>query len=542
MSRGDFLTASRSLFRPEHRPIGAKITRNVLFSGARLILFAPLPFLVIPFFLKKLGTSGYGTWAVFMAVNGVTSLADLGLVTTLSKHVAEFYSLKDFRALGRLISTGVVLYLGIACLLSGILWVSSRSLIAVLFRGSPISPQELGILWHYLILLIFANTLTMLFSSVVIGLQRMDLSTGITSVSVLSSAGLSVLFLGWNWGLRGVLYGYTLAAWITLLAFVYAMRRLLPEISFSLLACRWSVAKEIFSFSVKTYVTQVAVVIHNQIEKIYLARFTGVIFVGWYDISSDLALKLRGIPSLVLAPIMPAASELHALSDQGRLAHLYYRTHKYLAALGVPLVAYIVFVSRDFVQLWVGPSLSVIAVPLSVLLIVNFINLTTGPGFLILVGGGNLRPGLYSAVLGIVLNAALSLFLIRAYGFQGAVIGTSLSIVAGSTFFLYLFRRETGRAFPKVIRTAYLKPIVSSLGGIAVVWIFAHSEGSSWSKLVVNCMVFGVVYLFLLLLLQFFDSSDLTMIERFLPVPSIARRIIPDAELGRALLPDSESA
>jgi O-antigen/teichoic acid export membrane protein len=531
-----------NIFRPEKIPLGAKVTRNVLYNGVRLFLLAPLPFFVIPFFLKKLGTSGYGTWAVFVAASGITSVADLGLVTTLSKHVAEFYTLKDSRSLDRLVSTGLVLYSGLACLLAVILWVSSPLLIAFLFRGSPVSVQELEILWRYLILLIFASTLTMLLSSVVIGLQRMDLSTGINSLNLLSSAGFSVLFLGWNWGLRGVLYGYVLAAWITLFAYGYAMRRLLPDLKLSLAGCHWSVAKEIFSFSVKTYVSQVAVVVHNQIEKIYLARFTGVVFVGWYDISGDLALKLRGIPSLVLAPIMPAASELHALSDQGRLSQLYYRTHKYLALIAVPLAAYIVFVSRDFVELWVGPSLRVIAIPLSVLVIVNLINLTTGPGLLILVGQGKLKPGLHSAIFGIVLNVTLSLFLIRAYGFQGAVTGTSISIVAGSFFFLYLFRRETGHAFPKVIRTAYLKPIVCSLGSIAILWIFTRSERSSWSNLAVNCIVFGVLYFALLLLLRFFDSSDLAMVEHFFPIPQIARRIIPDAELGSSLLADSEGA
>jgi O-antigen/teichoic acid export membrane protein len=241
-----------SFFRHEKIPLGVKVTRNVLYNGVRLLFLAPLPFLVIPFFLKKLGTSGYGTWAVFLATSGITSVADLGLVTTLSKHVAEFYTLKDFRSLDRLVSTGVVLYFGIACLLSLILWVSSPLLIAWLFRGSPVSVPELENLWHYLILLIFASTLTMLLSSVVIGLQRMDLSTGINSVNLLSSAGLSVLFLRWNWGLRGVLYGYVLAAWITLFAYVYAVRRLLPEIKVSLVSCHWSVAKEIFSFSVQT--------------------------------------------------------------------------------------------------------------------------------------------------------------------------------------------------------------------------------------------------------------------------------------------------
>jgi O-antigen/teichoic acid export membrane protein len=434
------VTTLKGLFRREQIPIGAKISRNVVFSAIGLFALAPLPFIVIPFFLKKLGTAGYGTWAVFLAVSGVTSLADLGLVTSLSKHVAEFSALKDFRSLSRYVNTGFVLYLVVASLLALVLWLGSPLLLSSLFRGSLVPTRELRILWRCLILLVFANTLTLLFSSIVIGLQRMDLSTLISSLGQFSSVGLSLVLLSFGWGLRGVLYAYVLTAWITSIVYVALVQRLLPEVELNLAACEWGVAKEILGFSLKTYVTTVAVVIHNQIEKIYLARFVGVVPVGWYDISSGLALKLRGIPGLVLTPVMPAASELHALSDQRRLVHLYQRAHKYLAFIGVPLVVYVIFVSRRFVELWVGPALGVIAVPLSVLLIANMINLATGPGFLVLVGSGKLRPGIYSATLAIVVNLTLSFFLIRAYGFQGAIIGTSFSLIAGSVFFLFLFQ------------------------------------------------------------------------------------------------------
>jgi O-antigen/teichoic acid export membrane protein len=322
--------------------------------------------------------------------------------------------------------------------------------------------------------------------------------------------------------------------------YFFVARRLLPDVKLRLGACRLTMAKEILNFSIQTYVTQVAVVIHNQIEKLYLAQLTGVAAVGWYEVSSDTALKLRGIPSLVLAPIMPAASELYALSDQSRLTNLYYRTHKYLALIGVPLVAYIAFVAKRFVDLWVGPAFDIVAIPLSVLLIANFINLTTGPGFLILVGGGRLRPGLYSAILGIVLNLSVSLFLIRAYGFHGAVLGTSISLVVASAFFLFMFHRETSGAFTGVVRRAYLMPILSSSTALAIPWMLIHSAESSWSRLVLAGIGFGCVYLVMLVAFKFFDQVDLAIAETVLPIPEIVRRAIPNAELGSPLLPDSE--
>jgi len=534
--------ASLNFLNREQLPLGAKITRNVLYSGVRLFLLAPLPFLLIPFFLKHLGTSGYGTWAVFLAISGLTSVADVGLVTTLSKHVAEFYALKDLRSLSRFLNTGFVLYLAIAGLLAGILGLGLPLLLRTLFRTSSVPASELRLLWRYLIMLVFANTMNLLLTSIITGMQRMDLTTCIGSMNLLLAAGLSVLLLKWSLGLRGILYAYTIAAWLTSLVYIYVVHRLLPEIKLDVASCRWAVAREILSFSTKTYVTQVAVVIQNQIEKIYLAQFVGVASAAWYDIASELALKLRGIPSLILAPLMPAASELHALADRTRLAHLYCRAHKYLAFIGVPLVVYVVFVSRSFVQLWAGPDLKLIATPLSILLIVNFINLTTGPGFLTLVGGGKLRPGLYSALLGIVLNLTLSLFLIRAYGFEGAVTGTALSMAIASIFFLYLFRRATDGSYPNVIRVAYSKPVLCSLLTIGFLWTVTRFERPSWGTLVIEGVAFSATYLVLLLLVRFFDSFDLNILERFLHMPRIARRFIPDAELGGPLLPDSQSA
>ncbi len=64
---------------PEQKPVSAKIIRNVVFSGLRVVLVWPVPFLLIPFILGNVGISTYGTWAVFLAVISLTSLADMGL-------------------------------------------------------------------------------------------------------------------------------------------------------------------------------------------------------------------------------------------------------------------------------------------------------------------------------------------------------------------------------------------------------------------------------------------------------------------------------
>ena len=195
------------------------------------------------------------------------------------------------------------------------------------------------------------------------------------------------------------------------------------------------------------------------------------------------------------------------------------------------MVVYTVLVSRHLVELWVGPSLRIIAVPLCLLLVTNFINLTSGPGFLIMMGRGDLRLGLYSAVLGVVFNLTLSYFFIQAYGFQGAVIGTSLSLCCAAAFFHLRFHRETHSSWAELAKIAYLKPALGSLLVAGAMVFFMREIGSSWVGLFVGGLVFGVAYLLSLLLFRFFDGADLALAESVVPVPSFIRKLVPSTEM-----------
>jgi len=96
--------------------------------------------------------------------------------------------------------------------------------------------------------------------------------------------------------------------------------------------------KEVFTFSWRLYVTQVGFVFQCQIEKVYLGWLVGMTPVAWYNIASTAGTKARRVPELLLSPVMAAASELDARGDAEKLKELYYRAHKYMAFLSIPLV------------------------------------------------------------------------------------------------------------------------------------------------------------------------------------------------------------
>ncbi len=57
-----------------------------------------------------------------------------------------------------------------------------------------------------------------------------------------------------------------------------------------------------------------------------------------------------------------------------------------------------------------------------------------------------------SAGVGLILNVFLSLGLIYRFGFAGAVLGTAISIVSASMYFLYLFHHSTGYSIMRLFR------------------------------------------------------------------------------------------
>jgi len=173
---------------------------------------------------------------------------------------------------------------------------------------------------------------------------------------------------------------------------------------------------------------------------------------------------------------------------------------------------------RPFVNLWLGPRLNVVAIPLALLVLTNVVIVASGPGVFISIGQGKLAPAVDSAVLATALNLVMSFFLIRYYGFSGAVMGTLVSAAIGVALFIYLFHRYTGFPYKRLLTESYLKPLGASLAGAGGCFLFNRRVQIGWGGLVLEVVVFGVVYSLGLIATRFFDGFDLKQVARLSPM------------------------
>jgi len=267
--------------------------------------------------------------------------------------------------------------------------------------------------------------------------------------------------------------------------------------------------------------------IQGQAEKLYLARFVGVVPVGWYNMASEAASKVRRVPDLLLGPVMAAASELDAADERHKMSQLYFRAHKYLAVTAIPLVIFALIAAKPLMTIWLGPKFAFLALPFALLVIGNFIPQVGAPTYFVLVGRGILKPSIYSAMIASILNVVLSFVFIERWGFVGAVWGTVIPMAVSNVYFFAACDKYFEISFGQLMRRAYLKPFLCSLVAAAAMYGANALSAHVWVRLLIGTGVYGLVYVIGLGLTRFFDEFDFSKAEGHLPFVRLARQVIP---------------
>jgi O-antigen/teichoic acid export membrane protein len=507
---------------PQESTIGTKIVRNTASGVLRLVVLAPIPFLLTPFLLRHVGAAGFGIWAVLLSFNGLTALADLGVTGTLTKHVSEHYAHQDYVTLDRVINAGILMFSVLAMVCALTVNVAAGFLISVFFRQSLLPVFQFQHAIRLLSVAIALNLLAFPFASVISGLQRLELTNLLWALNAIITASAAAVFVSLGRGIPGLVDAIVLSSVILFLLNVIVAWRLFPQLRIRPGLVRLADIKALSAFSLQVYVVQVASAVYFYTEKLLLAHFVGPTPVGWYEIGNDLALKFRNAPALLMMPLMPAAAELEAHDDDARMSELYYRAHKYLAFIGVAVFIVVALLAHRFIELWLGPGFSASARALIVLTGVQIANLAGSPALLILVGRGTLGPAVRFALVGMFGTLILSTISISLWGFPGALYGTAVSVLGASAYLIFMFHQETGLSKRRLLRI-YVKPTLWGLCLAGLTYYLISLRQLHWPGMITTAISVAIAHGAGLLLLRYFDAFDLRVLERFLPLPEVVR-------------------
>jgi O-antigen/teichoic acid export membrane protein len=161
--------------------------------------------------------------------------------------------------------------------------------------------------------------------------------------------------------------------------------------------------------------------------------------------------------------MLPMVSELDARDRRQEIVDRMAVATRVSLQATVPVALAIAFFSADIVDLWLGSDAPNVTASIMTVLVLQTLLLCGVPSQKVLIGIGRARAvGLINTAEG-VLNLAISIVLVTAYGAIGAALGTLISSVLIGPANFPLACRATGYPLGRFLRRTLVPAIVSSL-------------------------------------------------------------------------------
>ncbi len=444
---------------------------------------------MMPFLIHELGDHWYGVWTVVGSLAAAYHLFDMGMASAVTRYVSQSFSLNDDDGANMTINTSIAIYLAIAAVIVILTFVTS-----FISRSFIDSESEKDVV--QLLVLIIGTSVAFEFPfNALAGIAQAKLRfhhVAITRIVItLLGAGLTWWFISQGHGV--VALAVIAFSTARLSNFIYFMicRSAFPRMEFSRRFISWPKGRELFSYSIWSFVIAIAHQLRNNVDNFVIAGFLSAASVPYYAIGQRLVDYVIELLSQATNMFTPIFTGYHA---QGKSAELH---EKLLFITRINLVLALISSSglfifgQAFISLWVGPDYAVAYWVMVILIsgrMLSVINLT-------------LTTTLYAVnqhsilakieVVEVVLNLVLSLCLVQFFGIIGVALGTTIPQLLLRTFVLPMYACHAIAMPVKDYFICLIRPIAAVALPLVIVhfWIEMTVEIDSYFDIITYAAV-----------------------------------------------------
>jgi O-antigen/teichoic acid export membrane protein len=314
-----------------------------------------LAVLFIPVYLRFLGVEAYGLIGFLATLQGVFSLVDMGLSTTLNREMARLSSLPGRRRRQRdLLRTLEVIYWSVS-LAMGVAVVLAAYPIALRWVNTEQLPLESVVTAIRLMGPIIALQLPFSFyQGGLMGLQRqVQVNAILIGTGTLRSGGAALIlwlvsptieaFFAWQLAVSVVQAALTAFVLWAQLGGVPMRTRV-----------RWKLARSVSTYAAHVSGTAIVGALLTQADKVILSRLLPLTEFGYYVLAGTVASFLWAIIVPVNSALFPRFSQLYEAGDSGGLALLYHRATQLVVVAVFPVALTVAAFAPELVYLWTG--------------------------------------------------------------------------------------------------------------------------------------------------------------------------------------------
>lgn len=499
---------------------------NIASSAAARALSMGALLWVQSFLVRRVSEEEMSLYWLLLSIIVIMPLVTSVLTSGLARYIVEAYAKGDQERVAQIVSTMFPVLLG-----AGVVIMAGGGVAAwYMDHFLKIAPAHLWDAQIMLGLMVFSFAIALPMAPFGVGLfvrQKFVLSNLIgVGGELLRVVLLFTLVLAVSPRVLWVVVASVSMSVMVLVLTQIFSRRALPLLVFRRSAIRWGMLHELTSFGVWSFVAQLADLIRTSAPALVLNLLATPYDMNCFGFGAVALVYIQQASGIVLAPLMPVVTAMHATGRQDRLRSLYLRGGRLALWVSLLISIPLMFFSQEFITLYAGKNYGPAAIIMPMML--AFFPLAYGHVMLSKIGiaTATLGPIAVRSLILQAMNLALMIFLV--YYWQLGAIGAAWSILVTIGVFWPLFNyrlglRMVGLDWKTWLRETIVPPFVPAVvaaGACLAMKLVPHHTTWLWFG---SCMVAGMAVYAVITLAFCLRPADRDDLKHMLAAAGIGR-------------------
>ncbi|WP_146145271.1 oligosaccharide flippase family protein [Photobacterium kishitanii] len=331
------------------------LKKNIISNYIGQIYMMGISIIILPLFLKLLGSESYGIVAFYMMAQGWMAILDLGMSPTLSREIAANKNNKDKLSifqLKSLIRSLEVIFL-ITSILVVVLSVFGSNYISLYWLTSKdISHNVIN---HAVILIGIIISIRWFCGLYRSGINGYEEQVWLNKINILFSTlknpiSLVLLYIT-DGNLLIFFYYQVIIAVIEILCISYKFHHLLPVVKKRVPLFSWSEIKRVKSFAGTTAFTACLWVFLTQFDKLLMSKYLTLEYFGYYSLVVSVSTGIMMLSGPISTAILPRLTSLY-IEEKEKMVELYMNSTRFVSITVLPISLLIILMPYQVLLLW----------------------------------------------------------------------------------------------------------------------------------------------------------------------------------------------
>ena len=448
----------------------------------------------IPFYIRLMGAEAYGIVGVFVSIQVMFTVLDLGLSQALSRELARLsVDRKNAGLMADTARTLEVVYWGIALGVAVVIALLSHFIAYQWLNPEHLSQESLVEALWVMAVVVGLRWPVALYMGGLNGLQRQVMVNALFAVFVtLQGAGALAVLWFVEPTVRAFFLWQALIALLQVVGLRIALWRSLPSDGVGVF--RLEILSGVWRFAAGMTGISLLATILTQMDKVLLSKLLPLAEFGYYTFAATVAAVIYKLISPVFTAYYPRLTELATKDDQPALGRVYHQGCQLMAVAILPVTLILAFFSKEILELWTrNPDVvAKSSLLISLLVIGNALNGLMNLPYALQLAHGWTKLAFYQNVIAVIVLAPVIYFSTLRWGAVGAA---GVWIVLNSAYLLIgvqvMHRRllvteksgwyanDVGKILLAVLVVAGIARVLMAdhLGGIAKIMILVVTLG-----------------------------------------------------------------